>query len=159
MNMDPNQTRDYGEILAIEVAELQQEIELPELPDKEFEPLTLETLERFAEEGKEYKLMEREYENMIGNFYIPILFPLVENGESTELEFEAPSTGNILNGSLASKPYVERNYLSLAIPKYIVMNFEKVIPKGTKFLVAFIGGNKSIENISIIGLYGHELPL
>ena len=102
---------------------------------------------------------EREYENMIGNFYIPILFPLVENGESTELEFEAPSTGNILNGSLASKPYVERNYISLAIPKYIVMNFEKLIPKGTKFLVAFIGGNKSIENISIVGLYGHELPL
>ena len=159
MNMDVNSTQDYSDKFAIEIAELQEEIILPELPDKEFEPLTLETLRKFEKEGREYKLMEREYENMIGNFYISIMFPLVENGDSTELEFEAPPTNNILNGSLATKPYVERNFISLAIPKYIVMNFEKKIPKGTKFLIGFVGGSRSIENISIIGLYGHELPL
>lgn len=159
MNMDPKSTAEYGDILAVEIAILQQKIKLPRLPDKDREPLTLDTLKNFARTGRKYELMEQEYENMIGNFYIPIMFPLVENGESTELEFEAPETNNILNGSLSSKPYVERNFVSLAIPKYIVMNFKKEIPKDTKFLVAFIGGNKSVENISIIGLYGHELPL
>ena len=159
MNMDPKSTVEYGDILAVEIAILQQKIKLPRLPDKDREPLTLDTLKNFARTGRKYELMEQEYENMIGNFYIPIMFPLVENGESTELEFEAPETNNILNGSLSSKPYVERNFVSLAIPKYIVMNFKKEIPKDNKFLVSFIGGNKSVENISIIGVYGHELPL
>jgi hypothetical protein len=43
------------------------------------------------------------------------------------------------------------------IPKYIVMNFTGTIPKGTKFLVAFIGGSSSVDNMSIVGLYGHDL--
>lgn len=159
MNMDPTSTTQYSEISHIEIAELQQDVKLPKLPDKDKDPLTLETLERYARQGKKYKLAEQYYENMIGNFYIPILFPLVENGESTELEFDAPSTSNILNKSLKAKPYVERNFLALAIPKYLVMCFKDKIPKGTKFLAAFIGGNTSMENISIIGLYGHTLPL
>ena len=147
----------YSDNLGIELAILQQDIELPELPDPEIDPLTLETLERYKEEGKEYKLMENEYEDVIGLFYIPILFPLIENGESVELEFDAPSTSNILNESLSSSKYIERNHISLMIPKYIVMNFKKVIPKGTRFLIGFIGGSMSINNISIIGLYGHTL--
>ena len=156
-NMNTLGMESYSGSLSIELAILQKDIELPELPDPELDPLTLETLERYKEEGKIYKLMENEYEDMIGLFYIPILFPLIENGESIELEFEAPSTGNIINGSLSSSNYIERNHISLMIPKYIIMNFKKIIPAGTKFLVAFIGGSSSINNISIIGLYGHSL--
>lgn len=145
-----------SEISSIELAILQQDIELPELPE---EPLTLDTLEAYKEEGKEYKLMENEYTDMLGNFYVPILFPLIENGESTELEFDAPSTGNILNDSLASEGYIERNFISLVIPKYIVMNFKTVIPTGTKFLVSFTGDGTSLEDINIIGLDGHSIIL
>ena len=153
-NIETSVNSEYSNYFAIEIAELQQEIELPELPE---DPLTLDTLERYSKMGKEYKLMEREYKNMIGNFYIPILFPLVENRESTELIYDAPKTTNIVNNALQGSEYVERNFVSLMIPKYIVMNFKKVIPKGTKFLVGFVGGNTKIVNINIIGLYGAEL--
>lgn len=144
----------YSKYLAVEIAELQQDIELPEISE---DPLTLETLEKYKKSGKEYKLRETEYTNMLGNFYIPILFPLVENRESTELEYEAPKTTNIVNNALMGNKYVERNFVSLMIPKYIVMNFDKVIPKGTKFLVGFVGGNSDIYNINIIGI--HETSL
>lgn len=154
MNLDQRSTSEYAELSEIEIAILQQDIELPKLPR---EPLTLETLKKFERLGKEYKLMEREYENALGNFYVPILFPLVEDGESTDLEFDAPPTNNILNGSLKSSPYIEKNYIQLVIPKYIVCNFKRKIPKGTKFIIGFIGGNRSIENITILGLYGHSL--
>lgn len=153
MNMTNNNS-SYVDDISIELAILQQDIELPELPT---EPLTLDTLKKYQEEGKEYKLMENEYQNMIGNFYVPILFPLVENGESTELVFDAPKTNNILNDSLASSTYVERNYISLLIPKYIVMQFKEKIPKGTVFLVGLVGGGTDIEDINIIGLYGSSI--
>ena len=154
--MDNLGINEYSDSLGIEIAILQQAIELPEITDNEEFPLTLETLEAFKEEEKTYKLAEHEYKDVIGLFYIPILFPLIENGESVELEFEAPSVSNILNDSLATEPYIERNHISLIIPKYIVMNFKKEIPVGTKFLIGFIGGSNSISNISIIGIYGHE---
>lgn len=154
MNLTTSTHEEYSDDLIIELAILQQAIELPELPE---EKLTLETLKRYEKMGKPFNLMQECYEDMIGNFYIPILFPLVENGESTELVFDAPKSNNILNKSLNGVPYVERNFVSLMIPKYIVMNFKKEIPAGTKFLVAFIGGSNSIDNINIIGLYGHEL--
>lgn len=144
---------EYSDNIAIEIAELQEDITLPELPK---EKLSLKVLEEYDESGKSYDLPHDTYEDMIGNFYIPILFPLVENGESTEIEYDAPST-QVLNRSVQGSSYVERNFISLMIPKYIVMQFRDVIPKGTKFLVGFIGGSTSIENISIIGLYGHEL--
>lgn len=148
-----NNDKQYSDILAVEIAELQADIELPELPE---EKLTLSILEKYQEMGKPYEFPFDVYDDMIGNFYVPILFPLVENGESTELEYEPPTT-KVLNDTLQGSMYVERNFISLMIPKYIIMQFKKIIPKGTKFLVGFIGGSSSIENISIIGLYGHEL--
>ena len=103
----------------------------------------------------EYRLAEHYYKNMVGNFYIPVLMPLIEGeGESVDLEMEAPDTGGNLNDSLYTSPYIEQNYVPLVIPKYIVMNFKYYIPEGTKFLVAFVGGKTTIYNASIIGLYG-----
>lgn len=148
-----NTNNEYSDNLAIEIAELQEEIILPELPK---EKLSLKVLKEYDKEGKNYDMPFDTYEDMIGNFYIPILFPLVENGESTEIEYEAPPI-QVLNGTVQGSNYVERNFISLMIPKYIIMQFRDKIPKGTKFLVAFIGGSNSIDNISIIGLYGHEL--
>lgn len=151
--LEENTDKQYSDELAIEVAELQSDITLPELPS---EKLSLKVLEAYAKSGKTYDFPFDVYTDMIGNFYIPMLFPLVENGESTELEYDAPSA-QILNNTVQGSGYVERNFISLMIPKYIVMQFKDKIPKGTKFLVGFIGGNTDINNISIIGLYGHEL--
>ena len=154
MNMDIHSTDEYSPYPSIEVAILQQDIELPEVSN---EPLTLATLEAYEEAGEVYKLADQEFKNAIGNFYVPILFPLVENGESTELEFDAPEAHNVLNESIQPVNYVERNFIQLVIPKHLVMNFRDVIPSGTKFIIGFIGGNKSIENIVVLGVHGEDL--
>lgn len=151
--LEENVDKQYSDELSIEVAELQSDIKLPELPK---EKLSLKVLQEYDAMGKTYDFPFDLYEDMIGNFYIPMLFPLVENGESTELEYDAPQ-GEVLNGTVQGSGYVERNFVSLMIPKYIVMQFKEKIPKGTKFLVGFVGGNTDINNISIIGLSGHEL--
>ena len=105
--------------------------------------------------SNEYRLAEHYYKNMIANFYIPVLMPLIDGEEdSMELEMQAPSTRGIMNDGLLTSDYIEQNYVQLVIPKYIVMNFKYRIPKGTKFLVAFVGGKATIYNASIIGLYG-----
>lgn len=154
MNLTNMVSEEYSDDIMIEIGILQNRIELPELPE---EDLTLDVLIRYAEEGKPYNLMQNCYEDMIGYFYIPVLFPLVQNGASTELVYDAPKENKILNKSLKGVKYVERNFVSLMIPKYIVMNFKKEIPAGTKFLVGFIGGSTSIDNINIIGICGKEL--
>ena len=161
MNILTNTSEEYSDDLGLELAILQQEIELPEITDPEEFPLNYETLLAWYEEdpAKVYKLKEHEYKSMIGNFYIPVLFPLLENGDSTELIFDAPTTGNILNNSLQAAPYTERNFVTLTIPKYLVMLFKEKIPAGTKFLVGFLGGSNSIANIHIIGICGDEIPL
>lgn len=157
-------SKQYGDDISIEIGILQNDITLPELPT---EKLSYRLLKQWYDEDVEaglseenqrtYALAEQEYEDVIGNFYIPILFPLIENGESTELEFDAPNTKSVLNNSITANKYVERNYISLMIPKYIVLQFTKTIPAGTKFLIGFIGGSTSIENMNVIGLYGKDL--
>ena len=96
------------------------------------------------------------YGNMIGYFYIPTLMPLVEEGEPTEIEHEPPDTSNALNNAGEVMPYIERNYVSLVIPKYICMNFVGYIPENTKFLVAFLNGETKIGDMAIIGVYGND---
>jgi hypothetical protein len=154
MSYYDNASKQYGDEISIEVAILQADITLPELPK---EKLTTAVLKEYSDAGKTYDFPWQVYDDVIGNFYIPILFPLVENGDSTELEFKAPETKTVLNKSIKTVPYVERNYISLMIPKYIAMEYVGTIPAGTKFLVAFIGGSTSINNMSIIGIYGQDL--
>ena len=93
------------------------------------------------------------YGNMIGYFYIPMLMPLIEEGEPTEVENEAPDTSNSLSDSGEPAGYITRNYVSLVIPKYICMNFVGKIPMGTKFIVGFINGETRISDIAILGVY------
>lgn len=157
MNLTNGSSDDgYLDKLSIELAILQQDIILPEINT---DPLTLSLLQELEEKGDYYKTPDSEYTNVIGAFYIPVLFPLVDNSESTELEFTAPSTKNIKNIKFRTKSYVERNFITLTIPKYIVLNFKDKIPSGTKFLVGFVGGDYSIEDINIIGIYGNSLTI
>ena len=146
-----NVGEEYNSSLSIEMAVLQKDIKLPEITK---EPLTLKTLEAFDLLGSKYILPHEVYTDVIGNFYIPILFPLVENGESNEEKFKAPNTKNILNkDGFSTAPYVQRNYIKLLIPKYIVLGFTDVISAGTKFVVAFTGGATNLSAIKVIGLY------
>ena len=150
-NFFTNTQNLYSSSLSLEVAELQRRIILPVLPR---EIISSSVLEAYNELGKDYVFAHDVYKDMVGNFYVPMLFPLVENGKSTEMEFDAPKTNNVKNidSNYVTEGYVERNFINLVIPKYIVMQFRKEIPLGTKFLVAFIGGTALISNIKIIGV-------
>lgn len=154
MNVTSGDNASYVYDLVIEIGELIEPIPLPELPT---EDLSLEVLEQYAAAGKKYNLMQNCYEDMVGKFYIPVLFPLVDKGDGPEIfVHDSPKTFNIIGNAVGEK-YKEYNYISLIIPKYIVMQFRDVIPAGTRFLIGFSGEHKKISNLNVIGLYGADL--
>lgn len=146
-----NVSSNYSDSLSIEIATLQRRILLPILPK---EIIGSKVLSAYNHLGYEYRIKDQVYTDVVGNFYITMLMPLIKNGKSTEMSHEAPKTSNILNSdnALKVKEYKEHNYINLIIPKYIVCNFTKEIPKGTQFITCYIGGLSSISNIKIIGV-------
>lgn len=175
----------YSSELSIEVAELTKAVKLPSIT---LEPLTIELFHKYhsniydeygniIQYATPYRMPYQVCTNVIGCFYVNMMFPLVENGEPTIVDKDAPNTSNVLNKSVTAEKYSEQNYIELVIPKYIAMNFYRFpdytnfendgmyltgdyvqeIPKGTKFLCAFIGGSTNMNNISIIGILGDDL--
>ena len=152
MNITNGNENDYYKNLVLEVGILLESIPLPPLPN---DPLTLSTLESYAEQGKTYNLMQNCYTNKMGKFFIPSLFPLVDKADGPEeFIYKAPRTYKTNQSIVPIKNYTEVNYLELIIPKYIVMQFRGSIPKDTVFLIGFNGEEKEIRNINVIGLYG-----
>ena len=145
----------YSNALSLEIATLQRRIILPLLPR---EKISSKVLVAYDELGYDYNLAQDVYGDVVGNFFVPMLNPLVEGlgVKSVEMEFEPPSTENILNedSGLETVPYVERNYINLVIPKHMTMNFRKTIPVGTQFIVGFVGGSGDINSIRILAVAG-----
>ena len=141
----------YSTAMSIESATLQKKVYLPLLP-KEYP--TDYVLQAYRELEARYTTANDAYSDIAGNFYIPLLFPLVENGESTVVKYKAPKAKKILNtdSKFTSSEYMEKNYVSLVIPKYIAMDFRDYIPAGTKFAVGFIGGSAIISNIKVLAV-------
>ena len=142
-------TENYrSDALSSEIAVLQRRILLPILPR---EKVCEKVLKAYSNLNLVYHTAEELYTDMVGNFYLSMLFPLVQDGKSTELHFSAPKVTNIKNkkSTLKTKGYYERNYINLLIPKLIVLNFRKEIPAGTKFVANFIGGSSNIDSIQI----------
>jgi hypothetical protein len=82
-------------------------------------------------------------------FYIKALVPFeTEVGRTIMI-----NRSNIMNTDLSwlsTSKMVSEITLDLYIPRYVVSDYpNKYIPKGTKFLVTFVGGN--INNVQIIG--------
>jgi hypothetical protein len=143
----------YGNInnkystLANEVAVLQRKVYLPLLPLERMNDLVLGAY-RYL--GKYYWTKEDVFEAKTGNFYIPLLFPLVEDGESTTVVHSAPQVKNVATDSkLEASSYKTNNFVPVIIPRHIIMQFSNLIPKGTKFNVSFIGGSSSNYSIKI----------
>ena len=156
MNITNNNDSDYYEKLVLELGWLQEDIILPKLPE---EPLTLETLQLYAMEGKSYNLMQNCYTDMVGKFYMPVLFPLVDKSDGVEeYEYNYPKYDKS-NGTIKPIKYISTNYVELVIPKYIVMQFKNKIPKDTIFLIGFSGEHKKISNLNVIGLYGADISI
>lgn len=147
-----NAMSNYSDSLSIEIAILQRRILLPILPK---EIIGEKVLNAYNYLGYEYRTKDQFYTDVLGNFYVTMLMPLIKNGKSTEMKHAALNTSNILNKENAGinvKEYKEHNYINLVIPKYIVCNFTKEIPKGTQFITCYIGGLSSLSNIKIIGV-------
>lgn len=156
MNIMNNDSEEYFNKLVLEIGILQEEIILPELPEEE---LSLEVLMRYDEEGKTYNLMQNCYKDMVGKFYIPVLFPLVDKSDGIEeYEYNYPRTQKS-NGTIKPVRYSMVNYVELVIPKFIVMQFRNKIPKDTMFLIGFSGEHKKISNLNVVGIYGANIPL
>ena len=141
----------YSDTLSIELAELQRDIYLPLLP---MERLTHSVMVAYEDEGLPYWFKDEVYTSVLGNFYIPMMFPMVENtDESTDMVHSAPENAKLKEtGGYKTEEYTTRTYVELVIPKYIVMNFTDMIPKGTTFIVGFIGGSNSIDSIKILSV-------
>ncbi len=130
-----------------EKAVLLEDIILPELPK-------FPTMSEIHSGNVYYPRTEELYTDMIGKFSIPITTPLNDNyGTPTNKEKTNKPVKNLSNTNLKSSNFKESNFLELAIPKYIVLNFLNRIPKGTEFVVCFVGGGDSLEDIKIIGVY------
>lgn len=184
-HLESSKSEVYSTNLNVELAILQEDVELPSIT---LEPLTSELLVKhhsntYDEAGHVIKFADPYFmpyqvcTNVIGNFYITMLFPLVNNGDSTVIDYNAPNSNFVITDNLTGDQYYEQNFVSLIIPKYIAMNFYKYpdytnfvndgqyysgeykqyIPKGTKFIAGFIGGSNTVSNISIIGIYGDSL--
>ena len=155
MNITNTNESDYYKKMVLEIGILLNDIKLPSLPK---EPLTLATLESYALSGKSYNLIQNTYKDMMGKFYIPSLFPLVDKASGAEeFIYKSPKTYKTNKSIRPMKRYEASNYVNLVIPKYIVMQFRDVIPKDTVFLIGFNGEEKEISNINVVGLYGADL--
>ena len=136
----------YNQRLNNEIAELQHMIVLPMLPPHKF---CMKIAAAYDELGLNYEFAEAKYGDVEGNMYITMMTPLIENGESTEMEFGAPSTENILGEGLHTVEYKESNFVRVMIPRDIVLNFRKKIPVGTKFSITHVGGSSDIAALKV----------
>lgn len=134
---------DY--IKSIEKATLIEEIKLPEISTGNINL-------HFFESGKTLKLAQNVYKDTPGKFYINILSPLIDRNDALDSSYKMPKLLGHKGQKLNINKYSSSNYITLIIPKYILMDFTNVIPKGTEFLVGFVGKSTSIDNIQVIGV-------
>lgn len=86
-------------------------------------------------------------------FYIPVLMPLIGSDSSSNRTRIPPNT-NILNKDRPSISSSAYSTGSVSIPlreERLGHFYRNIVPKGTKFIVIFIGGD--INNMAILGRY------
>lgn len=86
-------------------------------------------------------------------FYIPVLMPLIGSSASSSTT-RLPSTTNILNKNRPKVSSTAYSTGSIEIPlqqERLGHWYENRVPKGSKFIVIFIGGD--INNCRILGRY------
>ena len=94
-----------------------------------------------------------DFENTPAKFFINIFTPMLDKTKVSLQSRPAPSTVNTKGGNIESSTYEQANYITLTIPRYILLNFNKrIVPKGTEFIITCIGEFK-IEHFRIIGIY------
>ena len=76
--------------------------------------------------------------------------PLLDNDITYDKHTKKPNSDTLITSE-----YVSSNYITLVIPKYILLQFayETTIPAGTEFILTSIGGQMKVEYYRIIGVY------
>ena len=97
------------------------------------------------------------YKDTLGKFFLPIMTPMLDKNSIREAQKISPSTRGHKGNPLTTESCRSTNYISLYIPKYILLNFINKVPKGTEFIIASVGGSIEIEDMRIIGIY--TLPI
>ena len=93
-----------------------------------------------------------EYKNISAKFYFDIFTPLVDKSKINTQFKQAPSTNKYSNNGIATSDYQQSNYITLTIPRYMLFQFNKIIPKDTEFIITCIGEFK-VNHFRIIGIY------
>jgi hypothetical protein len=97
----------------------------------------------------------KDYKNIKAKFYFNIFTPLIDKSQANIQSKSAPSMSKYSNNGLAVSDYQQSNYITLTIPKYMLFQFDKVVPKDTEFIITCIGEFK-IKHFRIIGIYTLE---
>lgn len=100
--------------------------------------------------------IDDQYKNRTGKFTIPVLMPdlsMTSKNPKTK-PMAAPQVQLVSTAKKKIKPkkYSKANYVELKIPRYIMYQFDNIIPKGTTFLITDLGEDLDINNIKIIGI-------
>lgn len=96
-----------------------------------------------------------ELKDTLAKFFLPIMTPMLKTDVVTEsVKIIPPLKGS----NQSSNSCTSTNYISLYIPKYILMNFDKKVPKGTEFIITSIDGSIKIDDMRIIGIYTLPTP-
>lgn len=136
---------NYEALKSIEQVELAEDIQLPKVQE-----LTYNLLHS----GGTWKSPFDLYKDTKGKFFINIMTPLKDTGDTNDISKSSPSTKNQKGTyKLNTNGYNASNYIELTIPKYILLNFTNIVPKGTKFVVGSINGSYDVDDMRIIGLY------
>jgi hypothetical protein len=93
-----------------------------------------------------------DYENIKAKFYINILTPMLDKSMTKSETKSAPSLSIYNNNNLTPSDYEQSNYITLTIPRYILMQFKNKVPIDTEFIITCIGEFK-VQHFRIIGLY------
>ncbi len=149
-NFYNNVSNYYSDSLSVEKAILQRPVILPPVSE---EYIDFRTLEAYSKIDAQFITTDDAYTDVKANFSIPLISPMVEDGESTVMIHDAPDIEAVHSiGSAITEGFQEMNFVPLIIPKFIVMNFRNEIPKGTEFIINFTGGTLSYSNIHIMGV-------
>lgn len=91
-----------------------------------------------------------DFTDMNAKFYLPIMTPLLDTDITYDKHSQKPNSDTLITSE-----FISSNYITLVIPKYILLQFayEIIIPTGTEFIVTSIGGQMKIEYYRIIGVY------
>lgn len=95
------------------------------------------------------------YKDYKAKFYIPALTPLLKKTSPYKRKKPAPST-KMQRRPLKTATYYESNFIVLTIPRSIVLQFVKKIPKKTEFTAQFVGGEVEVGKLKIDSVYKYN---